>query len=95
MKIIKRLLMMLFMLALCLHAMAQNGIITGTVVDEEKAFLPGATVWLKGTNTKTITDVNGKYTLLSVPKGKNEVQFTFVGYESKTIENAKLCSYLA
>lgn len=77
---------MLFMLALCLHAMAQNGIITGTVVDEEKAFLPGATVWLKGTNTKTITDVNGKYTLLSVPKGKNEVQFTFVGYESKTIE---------
>ena len=78
--------MMLFMLALCLHAMAQNGIITGTVVDEEKVFLPGATVWLKGTNTKTITDVNGKYTLLSVPKGKNEVQFTFVGYESKTIE---------
>ena len=45
--------------------------------------------------TKTITDVNGKYTLLSVTKGKNEVQFTFVGYESKTIENAKLCSYLA
>ena len=87
--------MMLFMLALCLHAMAQNGIIPGTVVDEEKAFLPGATVWLKGTNTKTITDVNGKYTLLSVPKGKNEVQFTFVDYESKTIENAKLCSYLA
>ena len=25
--------MMLFMLALCLHAMAQNGIITGTVVE--------------------------------------------------------------
>ena len=58
MKTKKRLLMMLFMLALCLHAMAQNGIITGIVVDEEKAFLPGATVWLKGTNTKTITDVN-------------------------------------
>ena len=85
MKTKKRLLIMLSMLAICFHAMAQNGIITG-VVDEEKAFLPGATVWLKGTNTKTITDINGKYTLLSVPKGKNEVQFTFVGYETKTME---------
>ena len=86
MKTKKRLLIMLSMLAICFHAMAQNGIITGVVVDEEKAFLPGATVWLKGTNTKTITDINGKYTLLSVPKGKNEVQFTFVGYETKTME---------
>ena len=51
MKTKKRLLIMLSMLAICLHAMAQNGIITGVVVDEEKAFLPGATVWLKGTNT--------------------------------------------
>ena len=57
MKTKKRLLIMLSMLAICFHAMAQNGIITGVVVDEEKAFLPGATVWLKGTNTKTITDI--------------------------------------
>lgn len=86
MKTKKRLFVILYMLAVCFHAMAQNAIITGVVVDEDKAFLPGTTVWLKGTNNKTITDINGRYTLLSVPRGKNEVQFSFVGYESKTME---------
>jgi len=69
-----------------LKAAAQGGIITGTVTDETKAFLPGATVWLKGTKQKVVTDINGKYTILSVPKGKNELQFTFIGYETQTIE---------
>lgn len=52
MKTKKRLFVILYMLAVCFHAMAQNAIITGVVVDEDKAFLPGTTVWLKGTNNK-------------------------------------------
>lgn len=85
MKAKKTLFILMTLLAVCTNAAAQNGIITGVVVDEGKAFLPGTTVWLKGTNKRTVTDINGKFTLLSVPQGKSEVQFSFVGYESKVV----------
>lgn len=65
---------------------AQEAIISGVVFDETKAFLPGASVLIKGTSKGTATDANGKYTLLGVPAGKNVIQFSFVGYESRTVE---------
>ena len=42
--------------------------VTGTVLDEKKAGLPGATVVLKGTQLGTSTDADGKFTL-RIPDG--------------------------
>ncbi len=86
MKLKRMIFILMALLCVSTYAMAQNGIITGVVVDENRVFLPGTTVWLKGTTKKVITDTNGKYTLLSVPKGKNELQFSFIGYNNKTVE---------
>ncbi|MFD0765384.1 TonB-dependent receptor [Mucilaginibacter lutimaris] len=55
--------------------------ITGTVSDA-KGPLPGVNVKLKGTNTGTTTDVNGKYKL-TVPEGTGTLVFSFIGYTTQ------------
>lgn len=54
-------------------------IISGKVVDETGAPLPGVNVVVKGTLNGTSTDIDGKYSLL-VEAGNKILLFTFVGY---------------
>ena len=42
---------------------AQEISVSGTVTDENNVGIPGVSVFVKGTSTGTITDVDGKYTL--------------------------------
>jgi len=56
--------------------------ITGTVSDATQGSLPGATVQVKGTNTGTTTDLEGKYSI-TVPEGSELLVFRFVGYATK------------
>lgn len=59
--------------------------ITGTVTAKDgSGSLPGATVQVKGTNTGTQTDIDGKYSI-TVPEGSDVLVFRFVGYESEEI----------
>ncbi|MEX2564764.1 MAG: SusC/RagA family TonB-linked outer membrane protein, partial [Cyclobacteriaceae bacterium] len=58
-------------------------VITGTITDEEGGALPGVTVLVEGTNTGTVTDNDGKYTL-EVPENA-VVIFSFLGFESKRV----------
>lgn len=70
--------------AIGLTAFAQNGTLVGTITDSEtNEPLIGANV-IFGT-TGVTTDVDGKYRI-SLPAGKQKVQFSFIGYESKTRE---------
>ncbi|WP_163324752.1 SusC/RagA family TonB-linked outer membrane protein [Draconibacterium mangrovi] len=58
--------------------------ITGVVVDAEGNAMPGVTVYVKGTTTGTVTDIDGKYSIRS----KNEediLVFTFIGMTSQEI----------
>jgi len=48
--------------------LAVEGPVTGTVLDEKGAGMPGVTVVLKGTTLGTTTDVNGRFTL-DIPAG--------------------------
>ena len=52
-------------------AMAQTRRVTGTVVDEAGDPIIGASVLVKGTNTGTITDVEGNFVLATVPTSAN------------------------
>lgn len=65
------------------HAHAQDRTITGTVTGVDGAPLSGVTVALKGTNSATVTDLNGKFTL-SARKGQ-ALQFSYVGYSMKEL----------
>jgi len=70
---------------------AQNRTITGTVVDEKNAPLPGVTVQVKGSMASTATDANGKYSikvtnLQSVVIG---VKFLGYNYQEKTLREGE------
>ena len=75
--------------ALCLFlgmsvTLAQNRIITGTVTGAEDGFpIPGAAVFVEGTNIGTVTDVDGKYSL-NVHKG-TLLKVTFFGMKDAVI----------
>lgn len=66
-------------------ALGQQHAVTGTIKDEKGIALTGVTVKLKGTNTVTITDINGKYNLANVPSSATLV-FSFVGMNSQEVE---------
>ncbi len=69
---------------------AQNpGEVSGTVTDgQSDEPLPGVTVMIAGTNSGTVTDVDGNYSL-SVSGIENPVlKFSFVGYLAEEVEVA-------
>lgn len=57
-----------------------NRVIYGRVTDEKNTPLPGVTVYVKGTNVSTVTDVDGYYRL-NVPDN-GTLQFSYVGFET-------------
>ena len=78
---------------LCMaFASAQQGIVTGTVIDgdfnEPLAF---ANIIIKGTTTGVTSDFDGKYQLELDP-GTYTLQFSFVGYETKEITDVQVVS---
>jgi len=67
-------------------AFAQQKTITGKVTSKDDGTtLPGVTVVVKGTTIGTVTDINGKYTILVPPK-YDVLIFSFVGMKSQEIK---------
>jgi len=78
---------MLFLMALFLscHLMAQQSIVTGTVVDgTDGSPLIGATITVKGTSNGTITNIDGKFSV-SVPAGNSTLVISSIGYKTQEI----------
>jgi TonB-dependent starch-binding outer membrane protein SusC len=63
--------------------LAQDGTVTGTVVDETGAGMPGVNVLVKGTPQGTVTDSQGKFSLS--PPANATLVFTFVGYRTQEV----------
>ena len=57
--------------------------VAGKVVDETGEPLMGASVFVKGTNNGTVTDLDGQYSL-SVPAG-SVLEVSFMGYETQNV----------
>jgi hypothetical protein len=76
-------------------------IISGTVTDENKQALPGASIVLKHTNVRTSTDFDGKFTIHIPMEQENVLVITYIGYkpqeakasEKNNIINLKLNPY--
>ena len=72
----------LFICLLTMNASAQETI-SGTVSNESGEALIGVTVTVQGTNTGTVTDIDGNFSLAA---STNDVlEFSYIGYESQTI----------
>ncbi|WP_445714737.1 carboxypeptidase-like regulatory domain-containing protein [Flavobacterium sp.] len=65
---------------------AQNGTVTGTILDKEfnNEPLPFANIIIKGTKQGTSTDENGKYSITLKP-GSYTLVIGYLGYETKEI----------
>lgn len=63
-------------------------VVEGKVTDAaDGTGIPGANVILKGTNTGTVTDVNGDFRI-ELPDGNSTLVFSFVGFTPQEIEVA-------
>ena len=77
--------------AICFQAGAQNGQISGKVIDAEGLPLPGASVFVKGSGNGTITDNDGLFRLAA--KEGDVMTVSFLGFLDKDVNVDKRASY--
>lgn len=81
----KILLLLAFISFLGMQAFAQRTV-TGTVIGEDDQLgLPGVSITVKGTQVRTITDLNGGYSI-NVPAGATTLVFEFMGMVTQEVE---------
>ena len=69
--------------------MAQTGILKGTIQDTatQNQPLPFANVLIKGTTKGALSDFDGNFVIENIQPGTYTVEFSFVGYKTKSISN--------
>ena len=67
---------------MCTFAFAQQGTVTGKVIDDLGEPVIGANVVVKGTTTGVITDVDGNFSLTVKDLKKDVISVSFVGYNT-------------
>ncbi len=77
------LLMLFLFFTQVLHA--QDKTLSGTVVGEDKAALPGVSIVVKGTVVGTVTDINGNFNV-KVPSDTKILVFSFIGMKPVEVE---------
>lgn len=75
---------LLFMMTLCAQGLLAQNVITGQVLDDSSQALIGASVQVKGSSAKTITDANGNFTISSAA-GKTLV-VSYIGCETREVK---------
>jgi len=63
---------------------SQGRSISGIVTDESGEPLPGVNIFIKGTTSGTVSDVNGNY-IITVPDNDAELVFSYLGYLEEQI----------
>src|SRR5438874_2282822 len=81
-------------LALATPAQAQTASVSGTVVDQSGAVIPGATVVLAGpgTHTPTTSGARGEYSFRNVSPGTYQITATLVGFSPATRDNVDVAA---
>jgi len=90
-------LLLLIISLFAISAFAQNNeykqTIRGTVIDKlTQTTLPGATVIILNTDPLlgTTSDMDGAFKIENIPLGRQSIQISFIGYNSRTISNLNL-----
>lgn len=80
---------LILLLLLCMSAQLRaevtERIIKGRVTSSDGELLPGVNVVIKGSETGTITDMDGKYSI-AVPEKNVTLVFSYIGFMSEEIE---------
>ncbi|WP_233872205.1 SusC/RagA family TonB-linked outer membrane protein [Dyadobacter sp. CY323] len=67
------------------NALSRETKVSGKVTDEKGDAMPGVTIRVKGTQSGTITDIEGKYSM-DLSNTNAILVFSFVGYDSQEVE---------
>ena len=70
-------------------AQAQSLKLTGKLLNEKNEPLPSISVKVAG-GAGTSTDIDGRFSLNLVPGKKYEIEFTGIGYSSKTVTEVEV-----
>jgi len=71
---------------------AQSKAITGTVIDENKLPLPGASILIKGLNIGSSTDFDGNFSL-NVPETGETLVVSYLGYMTKELAIGNIVTF--
>jgi TonB-linked outer membrane protein, SusC/RagA family len=77
--------LLIFSCFLALTSFAQQKTLSGKVVGEDGAPIPGVTVVVKGTTSGTITDMDGKFSFLA-PTSAKILSVSYIGMKSQEFE---------
>jgi TonB-dependent SusC/RagA subfamily outer membrane receptor len=80
----KRLLLGLLLLFVVFSGFSQNRTLTGRIIDEGNAAMPGVNILVKGTASGTVSDAQGNFSI-NVPTSDAVLVFSFVGYLTKEV----------
>jgi len=74
---------------------SQYGKLTGRIIDKStREGIPGITVLITGTKIGTKSDVDGNYSILSLPVGTYSIRFSGIGYNILTVNSVAIHSDL-
>ena len=79
-----RLYLLMAMTMVTMVAMSQRLNIRGTVIDENKEAVIGASIMVKGSNVGTKSDIYGQFILDGVKNG-SELLVSYIGMKTKTV----------
>jgi outer membrane receptor protein involved in Fe transport len=84
------LLLSMLLITLSFADFGTKGKIAGTVVDEFGETLIGVQVYIDGTTKGTLTDVDGKYTIINLDPGTYTVVFSYIGFATTRVEKVQV-----
>ena len=80
----RRLYLLVATIVVTITALAQHLNVRGTVIDENKEAVIGASVMVKGSNIGTKTDIYGQFLLDGVKTG-SQLVVSYIGMKTKTL----------
>lgn len=87
----KQFTLILTTLLLTFSAFSQTGKIAGKILDQKTGeTLVGVAVVIDGTTIGMVTDLDGQYIFENLAEGVYSLQFSFIGYGSKKIDNIQV-----
>ena len=75
--------MLILLFLLGMQAIAQERILTGTVIDQDGLPVTGASVYIKNTNRGTVTNLDGKFTLNAPDKADAMLVISSIGFNTQ------------